>query len=736
MEGLRSFLSLWIMPESCFTHLRRDSLKRLSPPSTNSARTVKPCICNFAFLRHDSFIHLTRSAYSLNSTPAKLNAQQRAAIKLTDQPLLVLAGAGSGKTRVITEKIAYLVKHGLPAKNIAALTFTNKAAREMKNRVNHLLSDTLSRGLRVSTFHSLGLDILRKEHQALGYKAAITLFDELDKQSLLKSLVRERPSQYDPEQLASYSHQLGQWKNAFTTPAQALLQTPSNEVATAQLYQEYVRSLKAYNAVDFDDLILLPVLLFQEHPKVLEKWQNKIRYLLVDEYQDTNITQYQLVKLLAGSLGKFTVVGDDDQSIYAWRGASTNNLQFLQDDYPRLQVIKLEQNYRSSGRILKAANQLIANNPHVYEKKLWSQLNYGEPLRVLPHKNERIEAQQVVSEIIHHKFKHGGRYQDYAVLYRGNHQSRLFETCFRENNVPYFISGSASFFAYVEIKDVLAYLRLIVNPEDDAAFIRIINTPKREIGPTTLEKLGNYANERGISLFAACNELGIKQRLSDKAAQRLSTFHDWLLHLQADIKHSPDYLAVIETMLHHLHYEQWLRETSKSKETAERKIKNVRELMAWLQKIVANPQTPTLSLSELVAKILLMDILERNQEEESQDQVSLMTLHAAKGLEFPHVFLIGMEENILPHQNSIESGAIEEERRLAYVGITRAQKTCTFSYCTHRQRYGEISECEPSRFLTELPEEDLEWANKKELPPEERKARAKANLANLKTMLS
>ena len=671
----------------------------------------------------------------MDANIAKLNPQQLAAVKAIDHPLLVLAGAGSGKTRVITEKIAYLVKQGLPARHIAAVTFTNKAAREMKSRVSKLIDDTQSRGLRVSTFHSLGLDILRKEHKVLAYKAAITLFDEQDKQTLLKNLINHGAKDCDIDNLDRYAQQIGQWKNAFVTPEQALTLATRDQHPVAGLYNEYTRSLKAYNAVDFDDLILLPVLLFQQHPAVLEKWQNKIRYLLVDEYQDTNITQYQLVKLLAGALGRFTVVGDDDQSIYAWRGAQPENLAQLQKDFARLQVIKLEQNYRSTGRILKVANHLIANNPHAFEKRLWSELGYGDTLRVLSHKNDQDEAKQVISEIVHHKFKTGGRYQDYAILYRGNHQSRLFEQGLRENNVPYIISGSSSFFANSEIKDTLGYLRLFVNQDDDAAYLRIINTPRREIGPTTLEKLGTYANDRHISLFAASTELGLTQKLSEKSILRLQKFHDWVIDTADKIERG-DTFAVIEQVINQIGYEQYLKEDSKSKESADRKIKNVYDLVAWLKRIADKEEGSQKNLAEIVAKIMLMDIMERNQEAETSDQVSLMTLHAAKGLEFPHVFLIGIEENILPHQSSIEADNIEEERRLAYVGITRAQRTCTFSYCTHRKRYGEITECEPSRFLNELPTDDLEWVNKKQLTPEVIKERGKANLANLKTMLS
>ncbi len=673
---------------------------------------------------------------------SKLNTQQQAAVKAIDNPLLVLAGAGSGKTRVITEKIAYLINNGMSAKNIAAVTFTNKAAREMKSRVSKLLDNQQSRGLKVCTFHALGLEILRKERKILEYKAGLTLFDEQDKITLLKNLIAHNAKLGDNEQVEQYAWQIGQWKNAFITPTQVESALNEEQRALSPLYTGYIRSLKAYNAVDFDDLILLPVLLFQQHKDILAKWQNNIRYLLVDEYQDTNNTQYQLIKLLTGSLGKFTVVGDDDQSIYAWRGAKPENISQLQHDYPRLQVIKLEQNYRSTGRILKVANHLISNNPHAYEKKLWSDLGYGDPLRVISHKDELTEAQQIVAELVHHKFKTGGSYGDYAILYRGNHQSRLFERNLREQNVTYFISGSTSFFAYTEIKDILAYLRLLVNPDDDAAFLRIINTPRRELGPSTLEKLSAYANQRQISLLSACNELGLGQTLSSKSHTRLQQFHDWITKT-AQQAEQQDTFKIIGDMIEKIGYAQWLRENSKTLDSAERKMKNVYELIDWLKRIASKDETQEKPLAEVIANIMLMDILERNQDaQEAVDQVSLMTLHSAKGLEFKHVFLVGMEENILPHENSMDADGmesnkgIEEERRLAYVGITRAQRTLTFSYCTHRKRYGDVAECQPSRFLAELPEDDLEWTNKKQLSPELSKERGKANLSQLKSMLS
>jgi ATP-dependent DNA helicase Rep len=662
---------------------------------------------------------------------ASLNPEQQAAVRATDHPLLVIAGAGSGKTRVITEKIAYLIRQGLPARHIAAVTFTNKAAREMKARVGKLATASEAKGLRVSTFHALGLDILRREHKALGFKASISIFDEHDRLTVLKELLKHGNG--DAELADDVARRITTWKNLFVTPEQALAGATAETVLAAQLYQDYARQTKAYNSVDFDDLILLPVLLFQSQPEVLEQWRNRIRYLLVDEYQDTNETQYQMVKLLTGKLGKFTVVGDDDQSIYAWRGAQPQNLVQLQKDFPRLQVVKLEQNYRSTGRILKAANRLIANNPHVFDKKLWSQLGPGDPLRVLRHKDELAEAMQVASDLAHHKFRHGGEFRDYAILYRGNHQSRLFERALREQGIPYFISGGPSFFGYAEVKDIMAYLRLLVNQDDDAAFLRVINVPRREIGPTTLEKLGGYANRRHISLFAACFELGLEQELQAQAVQRLRRFCEWLVDV-ADRAQRGDTFAVIRNFVQQLRYDAWLEEISTSQSSAERRQRNVVELLDWLQKLAEEDGGK--SLAEVIAKLMLLDILERNEEEKTGDRVSLMTLHAAKGLEFPYVYLVGMEENILPHETSIEQNMLEEERRLAYVGITRAQKAVTFSYCAQRKRYGDMLDCLPSRFLDELPEEDLEWAERRELPPEEKKERGKAAFSHMRHLLN
>ncbi|MCG6935771.1 MAG: UvrD-helicase domain-containing protein, partial [Proteobacteria bacterium] len=435
---------------------------------------------------------------------ATLNPAQLAAVRHLDGPCLVLAGAGSGKTRVITHKVAYLIRDcGIDPRHIAAVTFTNKAAREMKSRVTKLLGNEATRGLRISTFHTLGLEIIRHELKALGYKPGFSIYDNTDSAALLRELMTKAFGDHG-NQAEQMLWRISAWKSALTSPDQALAEAAGDavSVAAARLYEAYNHHLKTYNAVDFDDLIMLPVQLFRTQPTTLEQWQNRIRYLLVDEYQDTNVTQYELVRQLVGVRGNLTAVGDDDQSIYAWRGARPENLAQLQDDFPRLAIIKLEQNYRSTGCILQAANALIDNNPHVISKRLWSELGFGEPVRILRTRNEEHEAEQVVSELLHHRFIHRTGYADYAILYRGNHQSRLFERMLREHDIPYYLSGGLSFFAYAEIKDIMAYLRLIANPDDDNALLRIVNTPRREIGPGTVEKLANYAAHQGHSLFA------------------------------------------------------------------------------------------------------------------------------------------------------------------------------------------------------------------------------------------
>jgi len=664
-----------------------------------------------------------------------LNPRQAEAVRHLDGPLLVLAGAGSGKTRVITAKIAHLIdKAGVSARHITAVTFTNKAAREMKARVSRLLGPENGRGLTVSTFHTLGLNILRRELKAAGLRSGFSIFDEQDVEQLLRELSKKNEA--DKETLRRARWQISTWKNDLIDPDMALSGADDDVTAFhAAIYGAYQRALRVYNAVDFDDLILLPVSLLRDNPALRERWQNRIRYLLVDEYQDTNSAQYELVKLLVGVRGALTVVGDDDQSIYAWRGARPENLVRLREDYPRLHVIKLEQNYRSTGRILHAANTLIANNEHVFEKRLWSELGPGELLRVVNCKDEEDEAERVISEIVHHRFNTSSPYSHYAILYRGNHQARTFEKALRTQNVPYFLSGGTSFFARSEIKDVMAYLRLLANPDDDSAFLRVINTPRREIGTGTLEKLSAYAATRGCSLLSATDELGLGESMQSRPLERLREFGSWLRNLARGSESVPP-LDTVQQILRDIDYRDWLNQTSNSDKLAERRWENVEELIGWLEKLQEDEDKGA-SLAHMVNHLSLMDIIERQDEEESGDRVVLMTLHGAKGLEFPHVFLVGMEEDLLPHRSSIEEDNIAEERRLAYVGLTRAQQTLVMTCAERRRRAGELRRCEPSRFLQELPADDLSWEGRgAQISDEEKQARGKARLASLKAMLS
>ncbi|MDN2664011.1 DNA helicase Rep [Psychromonas sp. 14N.309.X.WAT.B.A12] len=666
----------------------------------------------------------------------KLNPGQDAAVKMISGPCLVLAGAGSGKTRVITNKIAYLVQHcDYHAKNIVAVTFTNKAAREMKERVSETLGRKESRGLMVSTFHSLGLEIIKREVKTLGMKAGFTLFDDQDTLALLKELT-EKQLKEDMDLIKALVTQISNWKNALILPAQAIKQAKGErDVIFAHCYDLYQRQLKAYNALDFDDLIVLPTLLLKFKEEVRLRWQKKIRYLLVDEYQDTNTSQYELIKSLVGERARFTVVGDDDQSIYSWRGARPENLVLLQRDFPQLKVIKLEQNYRSSQRVLKAANVLIANNPHEFDKRLFSELAYGESIKVLFAKNEQHEAERVVMELSGHKFMNGANFKDYAVLYRGNHQSRLLEKVMMENRIPYKISGGTSFFARSEVKDIMAYLKLLVNHDDENAFIRVVNKPPRGIGAVSREKLGNYANLRHISMFAASFEIGLEQTLNGKGLQSVQAFTRWLVELNDRLKREDD-IEVVRDLIRDIGYEDWLYESSPSPKAAEMQMKNVSTLFKWVTEMLKGDDLDEeMTLEQVVARLTLRDMLSRNENEEELDQVQLMTLHASKGLEFPYVYMIGMEEGLLPHQVSIDEDNVEEERRLAYVGITRAQKELTFTLAKERSQYGETVKPVPSRFLNELPQEDVEWESGPKKRTEEQKQQlADKGIASLKAL--
>lgn len=675
---------------------------------------------------------------------AALNAQQYEAVHYMDGPCLVLAGAGSGKTRVITQKIAYMIGSGrYDARHIAALTFTNKAAAEMQERISHLLAEPSDASpLTISTFHSLGVKILRQEAGALNLKDRFSILDSDD----CFSLVQDLAVTTDKQVIRRIQGAISLWKNAMVDPETALKNAlDDDEAQAARIYRNYVATLSAYQAVDFDDLIRLPVELFRANDKVREKWQRRLRYLLVDEYQDTNTCQYELVKLLVTGLGKkpmFTAVGDDDQAIYAWRGATIENLRTLHKDFSDLKVIRLEQNYRSSMRILQAANSVIGNNPKLFEKTLWSDLGLGDPVRTLAMSDEEQEAERVVMLLSAQKFERRARYSDFAILYRGNYQARLFETMLRRENIPYTISGGQSFFSRAEIRDIVSYLRLIANLDDDPAFIRAVTTPRRGVGQSTLETLGAMAGQWQCSLFEAVYKGALEEKLALRQLRPLREFCDFINSIEERASRQgasgkgENAAALLDELMKEIAYETYLYDNFDER-TARNKWQNVLEFTDWLKQKSKGGKYedgPEKSLLELTQMVALMTMLEGKDGE--QDAVHLSTLHAAKGLEFPHVFLVGVEEGILPHlgdpDTPLEQLAtrIQEERRLMYVGITRAQRTLHVSWCKKRKRARETVQCEPSRFIAEMKlDEGIAVPKASEvLTPKERLAKLKALL--------
>ena len=659
----------------------------------------------------------------------KLNPQQQAAVKYLGGPLLVLAGAGSGKTGVITQKIKHLiVSSRYQPHEIAAITFTNKAAKEMRERISLMLSKGQAKRIIICTFHSLGMKILSEEANHIGYKKNFSIFDSTDSAKIIGELLGGTGK----EALFKAQHQISLWKNDLKTP-EDVLQTASNawEEQIARVYASYQETLQSYQAVDFDDLIRLPAVLLQQNSEVRNKWQRRLRYLLVDECQDTNTCQFTLMKLLTGAEGMFTAVGDDDQSIYAWRGANMENLRKMQEDYPQMKVIKLEQNYRSTARILKIANKVIENNPKLFTKKLWSQFGEGEIVKVVACQNEQHEADWVVSQIVKQKLVGGDKtqYADFAVLYRGNHQARIFEEALRSARVPYQLSGGQSFFDKAEIKDVLSYLRLLANPNDDPAFLRAVTTPKRGIGDVTLGKLNTYAHEHECSLYEAAQTEEALALLNNTNRQHLQAFMDMFGSYRAKAETS-EAGELINSLLKEIDYENHLLASEEGK-AGEIKWRNVSDLTGWLER---KGEQDGKNIIELAQTVALMTLLEGKSEEEV-DAVKLSTLHASKGLEYPYVFLVGCEEGILPHNDSIEEDNVEEERRLMYVGITRAKRQLTLTHCVKRKKQGTWQFPEPSRFIDEMPQEDIKILGRKGGEPIVSKEEGKSNLAGLLDML-
>ncbi|MBC2729642.1 UvrD-helicase domain-containing protein [Thiobacillus sp.] len=660
---------------------------------------------------------------------AALNSPQREAAKYLDGPLLVLAGAGSGKTRVITHKIAYLIGEcGYKPGSIAAITFTNKAAREMAERAAKLtqgdaFSKISTKGLIVTTFHSMGLRMLREDAKFAELKPAFSILDSADAAGIVSEILKTT----DKQEIRRAVSRISLWKNELKSPAAALATAEDdNARAYAKIYDRYDATLRAYQAVDFDDLIRLPAELLDTHAELREKWQNRLRHILVDEYQDTNVAQYRLLQKLTGVRAAFTAVGDDDQAIYGWRGASADNLRQLNEDYPHLHVVKLEQNYRSSVRILKAANSLIANNPKLFEKRLWSDLGLGDAIQVMPTKDDEHEAESVVMRLLSHKFQHRTEWRDYAILYRGNYQARIFEQALRNEKVPYQLSGGQSFFDRAEIKDVIAYLRLIANSDDDPAFIRAVTTPKRGIGAATLEKLGQVAATLHVSLFEAVFSAAAASQIGERQLAPLVEFCNFINRMEERVPREPAG-ELLNDLLKTIEYEIYLFDQDDQR-AAQSKWNNVLEFAAWIGKKGEEDEKDLLQLTQTIALITLLE----GREEEEPDAVRLSTLHAAKGLEFGHVFLVGVEENILPHRDAVDEGRLEEERRLMYVGVTRAKKSLTLSYCSRRKRARETVACDPSRFIDELGDD----VRQPEKPSSaDAKASGSDRLAALKAML-
>ena len=654
-----------------------------------------------------------------------LNPPQRAAVLHTEGPLLVLAGAGSGKTRVIVEKIAHLIQTGrYPAKRIAAITFTNKSAREMRERVARRIRGDAAQDLTVSTFHALGLRIVQIDHAKLGLRRGFSIFDADDSAAQFKDLL---PPGSKPDAIEAMKQLVSRVKNAGLSPEQAAEAARSTrEREAAALYARYQQRLSAFNAVDFDDLIRLPVQLLETDADAVAAWRERIGYLLVDECQDTNDAQYRLLKAIAGDKGNFTCVGDDDQSIYAWRGANPDNLLSLGTDYPDLEIIKLEQNYRCSNRVLRAANALIAHNPHEHPKTLWSDAADGERIRVWECKDAAHEAEKVASEIQFVQQKHAAPWSEFCILFRGNHQSRALEKALQLLRIPYHLSGGTAFLDRGEVKDALAWLRLLANPDDDAAFLRAVQSPNRGVGATSLQRLGELANQAHLPLARAAESMAVARQLPARAGNALQGFSDIVRGLRIDARTLPP-AELVRKLNERSGLLAALRALCKDEAQFQARRRNLDELADWFD----GPKTS--GPGELAAALALLSHADKG---DAGNQVRLMSMHAAKGLEFRFVFIVGVEDGNLPHEASIEEGRLDEERRLMYVGITRAKEQLWLSHAVEAQRWGDRLRLKPSRFLDELPAAELQRDGADPVADAARKQeRASAGIANIRALL-
>ena len=669
-----------------------------------------------------------------------LNPAQQDAVLHLGGPCLVLAGAGSGKTRVITHKIARLIEAGLEPERIAAITFTNKAAAEMRERARQLVGKGAKKVV-ICTFHALGVRMLRQDGEVLGLKPKFSILDTDDITGILKDCAGGTT---DVATARQWQWTISGWKNAGLTSDEALAQAQSeDDRATAILMQRYQERLSAYQAVDFDDLIGLPLKLLQQHDDVRQRWQQQMGHVLVDEYQDTNATQYELLKLLVGERARFTAVGDDDQSIYGWRGATLDNLKKLPIDFPALKVVTLEQNYRSTGAILRAANNVIGPNPKLFPKKLWSDLGEGEPVRVQAADNEEHEADRMVSRIVGIRAGSGTlsslhkEFRDFCILYRANHQAKLFEVALRKAQIPYKVSGGTSFFDRAEIKDLCAWLRLLVNNNDDPAFMRAITTPKRGVGHQTLAALGEFASRYKVSLFEALFSHSLPAALPARAVGSLHEFGRCLNELEHRARHTTgaeNARTFLNEWLKDIGYEQHLYDGEDNEKVAAARWNNVMEFCDWMAQRCGgqiedaagvNTETERKTLLEVAQTIALLSTI--SEREQDQNVVTLSTLHAAKGLEWPHVMLVGVNEGLLPFKLDETADVpadqlaqrLEEERRLMYVGITRARNSLVVSWLKRRKKGREFINGKASRFITEMA---LDEATTREDPREKLRA--------------
>ena len=668
-----------------------------------------------------------------------MNPRQLEAVKHTEGPLLVLAGAGSGKTRVITYRIANLLLHKeVAAENILAVTFTNKAAGEMQERTAALVGKKRCEGVILSTFHSLGVRILRQEIGHLGYNRNFAIYATSDQLGLIRQAIRESGAADGRKVNAeAVLWKISGAKSALLGPGR--LPVPSGDdwaAVAADVYPRYQSLLRACNAIDFDDIIMLTVRLLQDHPEVLAHWQERFRHIMVDEYQDTNPSQYLFISLLAARYKNLCVVGDDDQSIYGWRGADVEKILAFEKDYPGCRLVKLEQNYRSTGTILAAANSVIKNNPKRKDKTLWTKSGDGEKIDLKVAQDDEDEATFVAERIRLECFKRNRSYGDFAILYRTNAQSRAFEEQLRFADIPYVLIGGMQFYERKEVKDALCYLRAIANPSDEQALLRIINFPRRGIGDNTLVRLNQWSQEEGVGLFEAFGKIGEIEGINAATREKVLSFHELLSGEISDFKRRGRLAERLAELFKRVGIEEELHRTIDDPKVARRRMENVEQIVNSLAGYEERTMRPT--LSGFLEKVSLMDedrFSDRDKKEHGLDAVTLMSLHSSKGLEFPFVFLVGLEEEILPHKRSIyEDFTIDEERRLCYVGITRARRQLVITRCQHRKRYGKLEDREPSRFLAEIPAELLNETEGEEISPEENERLAENAFAKLRNM--